>query len=69
MVDVPREVAESLEAARRSGRHNMLDYHGVHKWLSDHDHHAAVVWMAHNKSLYSQLLFEGMSVDGEEFKK
>ena len=57
------EVADGLEACRQSGAHNMFDRNGVMQWLNINNYHAAVCWVADNKGLYSQLIFNGMEVE------
>lgn len=58
-IKIPSKVLEGLEAVRRSGVTNMLDYLAVIDLCRYSGYDAAAGWMEANKRLYSRGLFEG----------
>ena len=67
-VTVPDAVFEGIEAVRKSGKTNMLDYHEVMRLAYEGEFYQTVVWMEENKKAYSLGLFAGFVVEEESEK-
>ena len=58
-IPIPREVAEGIEAVRRSGLTNMLDRPRVAEIAEAMGFEASAEWVRANRALYAQVVFHG----------
>lgn len=58
-IKIPTKVFEELERIRQSGETNMLDYNMVMVLANKHEEYETVVWLADNKKVYAEGIFEG----------
>ena len=58
-VPIPEDVLAGIEAVRKEGRTNMLDYPAVIRLAREAGHHSTADWIMAHVSLYSAGLFRG----------
>jgi len=62
-IPVPQPVLDGIEAARRSGRTNMLDRPAVERLADALGFHATVLWLHDNPGDYARGIFHGFRAE------
>lgn len=55
-IEIPREVAETLEEIRQSGETNMWDFDTVLYLADERGAHGAVAWLKKHRAAYPDIL-------------
>ena len=63
-IRVSQEVFDGIEAVRRSGLTNMLDYPVVAEIAEEMGFEESARWVREHRDLYSQAVFRGFDVEG-----